>query len=360
MDSMTIRQIFAKSSNVGTASLIQQCFGKGKAENYVNQLKKFGLDLVTNIEVGGEEPPIIKNPKDPNSEWSGTTLPWMSIGYELLITPLQLLTFYNAVANDGKMMKPYLVQRTERYGEIYKEFRPSVINNSIAAKSTIKKAKELLTLVVKEGTAENIYTPNYTIAGKTGTTQKNYHKFKYGKGIEYQAGFCGFFPAENPVYSCIVVISEPQRGGYHGAEVAAPVFRAIADKCYAMKSELHPAINDQEATPLAAHRLPSYDAGKTAELRSAMRWLNLSYRPDANLNEWSVIVARDSLGLSLQDRNVSDKYVPSVVGMGLKDAIYLLENRGCKVQVNGIGKVRKQSVNPGTRANGQVCVLYLE
>lgn len=359
LDSMTILQIFAQSSNVGTATLTQRFF-KSKPADFVQQLRNFNLDMPTGIEIGGEENPIVKNPDDPKSEWSGTTLPWMSIGYELLLTPLQLLTFYNAVANDGRMMKPYIVQRTEHYGEVIKEFQPLTIKRNIASKNTIRKAKELLREVIKTGTAHNISTDNYLIAGKTGTAQLNYHKFRASKGIRHQAGFCGYFPADNPVYSCIVVISEPERGGYHGAEVAAPVFRQIADKCFAMKAELHRPVNADTPLPLKINQLPSYDAGSQGDMKASLRWLGLDFEPSTDLTEWGVTVAKDSTGLTMQNRAVGDKNIPSVVGMGLKDAIYLLENRGCRVRVEGVGKVRRQSLAPGTRANGQTCVLFLE
>lgn len=358
-DSMTIREIFAQSSNVGTATLTQKFF-KNKHAAFVNQLREFNLDMPTGIEIGGEENPIVKNPDDPKSEWSGTTLPWMSIGYELLLTPLQMLTFYNAVANDGRMMKPYLVQRTEHYGETIKEFRPYTIKRSIASKNTIRKARELLKEVVKTGTAKNINPAYFEIAGKTGTAQLNYHKFRASKGIRHQAGFCGFFPADNPVYSCIVVISEPERGGYHGAEVAAPVFRQIADKCFAMKAELHQPVNLNDPIALKNSQLPSYDAGLNKDLKESLRWLGLDFGTEPDVTDWGVMVAKDSLGLQMQNRTVGDKNIPSVVGMGLKDAIYLLENRGCRVRVEGVGKVRRQSLTPGTRASGQTCVLFLE
>ncbi len=359
LDSMTIRQIFAQSSNVGTATLTMKYF-KSNPNAFVKQLRDFNLDMATGIEIGGEENPIVKNPDDPKSEWSGTTLPWMSIGYELLLTPMQMLTFYNAVANDGRMMKPYLVQRTEHYGEIMKEFKPYTIKRSIASNNTIRKAKELLREVVISGTAHNINTDNYAIAGKTGTAQLNYHKFRASKGIRHQAGFCGFFPADNPIYSCIVVISEPERGGYHGAEVAAPVFRQIADKCFAMKAELHKPVNANKPLALKNSQLPSYDAGSQEDMKESLRWLGLDFSPATDLDEWGVVVAKDSIGLTMQNRVVGDKNIPSVVGMGLKDAIYLLENRGCRVRVEGVGKVRSQSLAPGTRASGQTCVLSLE
>ncbi len=363
LDSMAIRQVFAQSSNVGTATLTQKYF-KANPSAFVAHLRDFGLDLPTDIELGGEETPILKDPKDPKSEWSGTTLPWMSIGYEMLLTPMQLLTFYNAVANEGRMMKPFLVQRTERYGEVLKVFNPTVVKRSIASKSTIKKANELLREVVLSGTAKNIRPANYSIAGKTGTAQLNYHKFKASKGIRHQAGFCGFFPADNPVYSCIVVISEPEQGGYHGAEVAAPVFRAIADRCFAMKSELHAPINKNSPEKLKANQLPTFDAGSERDLKESLRWLGLDFFKDNSESdkdsEWSVMVAEPGDSLVMKNRIVSDKSIPSVIGMGLKDAIYLLENRGCRVRVEGVGKVRRQSLAVGTRASGQTCVLFLE
>ena len=360
LDTMTVKQVFARSSNVGTATMIQNFYGKGKAAKFVDHVRDFGLDLPTDIEVGGEEAPIIKNPEDPKSEWSGTTLPWMSIGYELLLTPLQLLTFYNAVANDGRMMKPYIVQRTERYGDAVREFQPTVVKRNIASKNTIRKAQELLKAVVTEGTARNIRSEYLTIAGKTGTAQLNYHKFRASKGIRHQAGFCGFFPADNPVYSCIVVISEPERGGYHGAEVAAPVFRSIADRCFAMKAEMHVPINQNKPEKLTTNMLPSFDAGSKEDMEQSLRWLGLDYVEEDKVVDWTVLKSEPGDSLVMMSRTISDKTIPSVIGMGLKDAIYLLENRGCKVKVSGVGKVRRQSLTPGTRANGQNCVLYLE
>lgn len=360
LDTMTIREVFANSSNVGTATMVQQ-FYKAKPSAFVSRLQQFGLDKVTDIEIGGEEAPILKNPNDPKSEWSGTTLPWMSIGYELLLTPLQLLTFFNAVANDGRMMKPYIVQRTERYGDILKEFRPQTMRRNIADKKTLRKARELLESVVLQGTARNIRSSAVRLAGKTGTAQLNYHKFRASKGIRHQAGFCGYFPAENPFYSCIVVISEPQRGGYHGAEVAAPVFRQIAEKCFAMKAELHPPLNDTAKPKMIANRMPRYDAGAIKDLETSLRWLGLDSYRESGLEEWAVLKTEGRDSLVTAHRTVGDKTIPSVIGMGLKDAIYLLENRGCRVQVEGVGKVRRQSLAPGTRSGGgQRCVLYLE
>lgn len=363
-DTMTIRNVFAHSSNVGTATLVQKYYGanRNRQAAFVERLHEFGLDMPTEIEVGGEENPYLKNPNDTKAEWSGTTLPWMSIGYELLLTPLQLLQFYNAVANDGRMMKPYLVQRTEQFGEIIKEYKPTVLRRSIASRNTLQKAKELLREVVVSGTARSIEQKYFNLAGKTGTAQLNYHKLKSQSGIRHQAGFCGFFPYENPVYSCIVVISEPKAGGYHGAEVAAPVFRDIAKACFAMKGELHPPVNAQKPTPLAVGQLPAHDAGSREDMKTSMEWLGMKWIDDpSKKSDWGMLSARSADSLMLTGRVVSDKLVPSVVGMGLKDAVYLLENRGCRVKVQGVGRVSSQSVAPGSRAGGRTPVtLYLE
>lgn len=370
MDTMTVQQVFENSSNVGTATLVMKHYGS-KPSAFLERLEDFGLYLPTGVEVGGEEEPYIKSPGDKKSDWSGTTLPWMSIGYELLLTPLQMLQFFNAVANDGRMMKPYIVQRIEQYGETVKEFPPTVVKRSIASRSTIKKAKQLLEAVVQNGTARKIDPKFYRIAGKTGTAQLNYHKFKAQAGIRHQAAFCGYFPAEDPVYSCIVVVSEPKQGGYHGAEVAAPVFRQIADKCYAMKAELHPPINAQpKPDTVRTAQLPNIDAGLTDDVKDALRWLKLDWHePNASGSffssskektaDWVVLKAQNDT-LHMLNRLVSEKTVPSVVGMGLKDAIYLLENRGCRVRAEGVGKVVRQSIAPGTNAKGQTVVVWLE
>lgn len=359
-DSLTVQQIFEKSSNVGTAILtIKNYAGGSKEKRFVEHLRNFGLDKATGVEVGGEELPIIKEAWDKKAGWSGTTLPWMSIGYEMLLTPLQVLQFFNAVANDGRMMKPYIVQRVEHFGETVREFSPVVMDRSIASASTIKKAKQLLEGVVERGTAKNIQSAHYRIAGKTGTAQLNYHKYKASAGIRHQAAFCGYFPAEDPVYSCIVVVSEPKRGGYHGAEVAAPIFRKIADRCYAMKGELHPPVNAGAKPKLATSAMPSINAGTREDITTALKWLKVDWNYTSEKSDWVVLKAqRDTL--NMLQRHVPDKTIPSVVGMGLKDAIYLLENRGCRVAARGVGKISKQSLAPGSRVDGQTITLWLE
>jgi hypothetical protein len=211
-DKITVAKAFEISSNVGISKLVNQYYGKNP-EKMVDRLRKMGLDQPLGLEIKGEAQPFIQSPTDPS--WSGITLPWMSIGYEVLQTPLQILAFYNAIANDGVMVKP----------KIEKEFPTVVLNNQVCSKETVDKAKLLLEGVVEHGTASNLKHANYKIAGKTGTAQ-------IAKDGSYQASFVGYFPAEKPRYTCIVVVDSPSIAVFYGNLVAGPVFKEISDKVY--------------------------------------------------------------------------------------------------------------------------------
>jgi cell division protein FtsI (penicillin-binding protein 3) len=366
LDFMTATQVFARSSNIGTTQLILKHYRQDQGSRFVKRLKSFGLDQKTGIEIGGEDPPLLKDPDNPNSGWSGTTLPWMSIGYELLLTPLQLLTFYNTVANDGFIAKPYLVDRIEKNGIIQKQFKPQISDRRIASLHALEQARKLLQAVVTSGTATALKNDSYPIAGKTGTTQLGYHKWNTRSGIRYQAGFAGFFPADKPIYACIVVVSEPKKGGYHGAEVAAPVFKAIADKCFTMESALHEALNRGPKNSPKNHTLPSSQKGSVADLKKAAERLELPISDRTSMQEkttarvqWAVLHPEDNQ-LVLSELNFPGNKLPSVIGMGLKDALFLIENRGCRVRVKGVGKVVSQTPEPGTPCNSTVtCYLQL-
>lgn len=358
LDTMTVRQVFALSSNVGTSKLVTDAYGaNNRTADYLERLEEFGLYLPSEVEVEGEELPYIKSPQHKGDDWSGTTLPWMSIGYELMLTPLQMLQFFNAVANDGRMMKPYLVDHFEHNGEVINQQYPKVLRRSIASHKSIKAAKQLCEAVVEEGTASRLKTSNYQFAGKTGTTQLNYHKFKIKSGLRYQASFCGYFPAQSPKYSVIVVISEPRQAGFHGAEVALPVFREIADKVVAMRSDMQVALNSTPPAKLVSGQIPSNHAGRKTEIKQALKWLNLDWEEQSQ-SDWVALHAKSD-SLIMTNRNMSDKLVPSVLGMGLKDAIFILENCGLRVRVQGVGKVRQQSVPPGSARSGQTVTLVL-
>lgn len=363
LNNVTVEKAFQMSSNVGISKLVQHFYGENNnADKYTSRLKDFFLDRPTGIEILGEPEPYIKTPYSTEDGWSGTTLPWMSIGYELTLTPLQLLTFYNAVANDGIYVKPYLAQEIQRFGETIQRFPVKQVKGRIASKKAIKQAKKLLEGVVENewGTAYSMRSEWYRFAGKTGTAQVGYQRLKTRTNIKgYQASFAGYFPADNPVYSCIVLLSKPQLGGFYGGDVALPVFREIADKVMITKVELYPVVNAEPAEKLPSSALPTNDAGWNEDLKRALRELNIPYHY-LSKGDWGVLKAMPPDSLKLISRIVKPNLVPNVVGMGLRDAIFLLENNGLKVRINGqVGKVREQSVRPGTSAKGQTVYLRI-
>ncbi len=356
----TVKKAFALSSNVGMAKITNQHYAD-KPAAYIKHLKDFNLGVPTGVEIEGEAPPYLKDPAKKEDNWSGTTIPWMAIGYELQITPLQLLTFYNAVANNGVMMKPYLVSELQRYGETVRKFTPTVVKKRLASPSTIEQAKELLEAVVEYGTASHLKTNKYKFAGKTGTAQLDYQKLKNDKGTDvggYQASFVGYFPAENPVYSCIVVVSYPKANGFYGGLVAGPVFREIADACFASNIQLSEPVN-QKGKPVLTADLEPRGAGFRGDLEKAMQMTGLKYEEHTK-DDWTVFrPSADTIHI-FPRLMMKKEVIPSVMGMGLKDALYVLENRGLRVNFSGYGKVAAQSINPGTPANGQTIYIKME
>lgn len=354
----TIQRAFEVSSNVGMAKLVDKYYNhEGRETSFLKHLNDFQLNNPTGIELGGEPTPYIKTPK--SSDWSGITLPWMATGYEMKITPLQLMTFYNAVANNGRMMKPYIVEEIRDYGKLYKSFKPEVIKRGIANTSTIKTVKKLLQGVVDNGTAKAIHTDQYTIAGKTGTAIMNYGAYNKGReGKKYLASFAGFFPVENPMYTIVVCIYNPRMGLY-GGTVAAPVFKEIADKCFASNFSKHTALNDAKKEKLTTALMPDLQAGYKDEIVKLLRQVDLGYY-DKSETDWVVMRAEND-SLKFLTRNFQPTLVPNVVGMGLRDAVYLLENRGIKVRPVGVGRVKSQSVKPGQNVkNVRAITLVLE
>lgn len=354
LDTTTVWRAFEVSSNVGIAKLVHENYGlTGQGDKFIKKLKQFHLNFKTGIEIDGEPKPYVKEAYSEEDDWSGTTLPWMSIGYEVTVTPLQLLTFYNAVANDGKMMKPQLVKEVQQYGETVEKFPAVQIKGRIASKNTIAKAKRLLEGVVENGTARKYKSDRYRFAGKTGTAQKDYKKLGDIVSVGgYQASFAGYFPAEKPKYSCIVVISEPQVGGYYGGSVALPIFKKIADKTFATDVDLFKALNGAQKPILARNQLPDYDVGHRQDVQTVLSYLKIPFETRTS-NEWSVIRATEADSLKLLKRTISEEKVPNVVGMGIRDALYILENLGLNVEIQGYGRVKQQSIKPGTRVHGQ-------
>jgi cell division protein FtsI (penicillin-binding protein 3) len=359
-DSTSLQTAFEISSNVGMAKMIKQFYGDTrKAEQFIKRLKQFNLHLPTGIEIEGEAAPYIKEAYSEEDNWSGTTLPWMAIGYESLLSPIQMLAFYNAVANDGMMMKPFLVREIREGAHTKKRFKPTVTRKSIASRATLEKAQALLAGVVERGTASKLKSDQFNFAGKTGTAQINYKNFKGTAGIRYRASFVGYFPAEDPVYSCIVVITDPKQNGRYGSEVAGPVFREIADRCFESDVDFHPAVNQEPKPKLAATQLPNKGAGFQKEIAYLLNYLDLDYSGDPSSFWAEVKNSGESDTLQLLNRTIVKGQVPSVVGMGLRDALFILENLGLEVQVEGVGKVVRQSILPRTKAKGQKIKLIL-
>jgi cell division protein FtsI (penicillin-binding protein 3) len=363
LNNVSVMQAFGMSSNVGISRLVwNNYYVNNKADRYVQHLKDFFLDQPTGIDVEGEVTPFVKRAYNQEDGWSGTTLPWMAIGYEMTVTPLQLLAFYNAVANDGVYVKPTLVKEVQQYGETLKRFPVTQVKGRIASKKAVQKARQLLECVVDStwGTGYALRSETYRYAGKTGTAQLGYQRLGERTNVKgYQASFAGYFPAENPVYSCIVLISKPKEAGIYGGQVALPVFREIADKAIATRLELYPVLNQSDEIVLDNTMLPDYDAGYTSDIQRVLKDLDIEYYNRAD-DDWSVLRTAVPDSLKLMKRPVSDRIVPNVLGMGLRDALYLLENRGLRVQVNGsYGKVRQQSVRPGTKASGQTVWIRL-
>jgi cell division protein FtsI (penicillin-binding protein 3) len=342
---ITVQQVFEKSSNVGVSKIIFDNF-RNRPEKFINAVYRLGLNEPLGLDIYGEGTPQIKYPKKPG--WSGISLPWMSIGYEMAVTPMQILTLYNAVANDGVMVKPRFVKEVRFHGSLEKEYTPEVINSSICSRSTLKKLRKMCEGVVENGTAMNLKNENFKIAGKTGTAQIPDKKTRYKEKsrITYQASFVGYFPADNPRYSCIVVVNAPSRYVYYGNVVAGPVFREIANKVYSTSLDMYEPINESR---IRLADIPVTKAGNREEIINALDYLDIPVSKPSNKTDW-VSASVDGDKLALSPRPVIQNLVPNVVGMGLKDAIYLMEDAGLRVNVRGRGTVRAQSVAPGTSA----------
>ena len=281
----------------------------------------------------------------------------MSIGYELEITPIQTLSFYNAVANKGTLVRPQFVKEIRRSGQVIKKFNPIIINNKICSDQTLKDVQRCLEGVMKDGTGKDLKGVEFEIAGKTGTAKLRGDKgiFEEEKKSSYQASFVGYFPTDKPMYSCIVVISKPRKE-YYGARVSGTVFAAIANKVYASTLKYHKAIN--ETTPLS-YNLPKVKSGNKRDITALLKMLKVSYQLNYE-GEW---LTADTLAKKVQlDKKKIDKnLVPNVIGMTAKDAVYVLENRGLIVKLVGFGKVNNQSLNAGIPfAKGQLIKIDLK
>lgn len=350
----TVKQAFEHSSNVGMAKLTTTYYGKNPTR-FINHIKKLRFDQPTGIDLLGESKPVVKTPK--SKTWSSTSLPWMSFGYEVTVSPLQTLMLYNAVANDGKMMKPYLVNAVTENGIRIKENEPQVLEEAICSSKTLKQLRQCLEGVCTDGTAKELFTgAPYRAAGKTGTALMANGNKGYSEHI-YQSSFAGYFPADHPQYSCIVVIrNKPFAPVYYGAKIAGPVFKEIADKLYALNGDRSRGIKQ-----LAIRKDSSYNlyAGSIEDIKEVVEKLKMKYRDSAKADEWGHLYSLDNR-FELNNRKVANKVMPDIKGMGLKDALFLLENRKMKVVFRGRGKVTNQSIEPGAYvSNNQTVTLEL-
>lgn len=346
-DDATVKKAFEFSSNVGMAKLVWSHYGDNPGK-FVDDLKRFRLNRPTGIDLVGETQPVIKSPK--SKTWSATTLPWMAFGYEVLVSPLQTLTLYNAVANDGRMMRPYLVSALQESGITVRQNDPHVVMDKVCSESTLRQVKECLEGVCMEGNAKAVFKNSfYKVAGKTGTALVANGKRGYSEHI-YQSSFAGYFPADNPKYSCIVVIrNKPFAKVFLGAKVAAPVFKEIADKLMSSDAEQYRSSSLLSGESVwKKDSAQYYYAGNTKDIRRFMQELGVSYRDSAGgTAEWGRLYASNYEPV-LNKETLSGLSMPDVKGMGLKDALYLLENMHIQVLASGRGKVKSQSISPGT------------
>ncbi len=336
---MTVKQIFEKSSNVGVARIITSCYEKNPRD-YVNRIYNFGLNKPLGLEIQGEGKPFFKYPGD--SDWWGTTLAWMSYGYEMKMTPLQVLTFYNAVANDGCMVKPRLVREIRDNGVLVRQIKTEVLNPMIVSKETLGKAKKMLEGVCENGTGRSLRNEWFKIAGKTGTAQIAVGEGGYQKGM-YLASFVGYFPADDPHYSLIITVNNPRGGLYYGGSVAGPVFSEIAERVFASR-QLYNKEQEQDADE-EKYSLPEIKKGNPENIYRIADELNIKSLPALP----SFPDLKDEKGNNQSAGNSPGDKVPDVRGMGPSEAVFMLEKAGLRVRLQGTGKVKTQSQEPGSK-----------
>lgn len=355
---LTLKRAFEVSSNVAAAKTIVKYYSKNP-QQYIDKLKSFHLNEKLGLAIPGEANPLIKETK--SKDWSGLSLPQISYGYESLITPLQTLTLYNAIANDGKMVKPRFEREIKHNGKTVKTFTTEIIAEQIVKQSTVKKAKEMLEGVVENGSGKGLNITAFKVGGKTGTAQIARVGAKRGSGKtaygdvgdrNYQASFVGYFPADKPLYTCIVIINSPSNGIYYGGLVAGPVFKEIAEKVYSSSLDFLEPINNKQNLLTKA---PGSIKSKNDEMVIASKALKLPTKSTATEDGYVSRNPSDSTRISLQTNNLESQLkkgiVPNLNGLSAKDALFLLENSGFHVKLYGIGSVKKQSIEAGQKFN---------
>ena len=313
---VTLARGFELSSNTVMVQAVYEAY-KNNPSKFVNHIKSYGLDKPLGLHFQGEGRPYIPQPGD--KHWSGVSLPWMAFGYGVSVTPMQTLALYNSIANDGVMVKPQFVSEIKEWNKTIKRFDVEVINPKVCSPETIKKVRAVLLNVVKKGTGSKLYSKDFSMAGKTGTAQVNYGGKEGKSGLYYASSFVGYFPADHPKYSCIVVVHKPNtsKNNYYGADVAGPVFKRIAQKIFT-------------------------DAPSTNKIKKL---------------DSRVPKQEDSYNNYIVEANKKSTQIPDLKGMPGMDAIALLENLGLKVRVNGVGKVKKQSLQAGENISKNTTIV---
>ena len=338
---ISVGKAFEVSSNIGIARTIVNHY-KDDPQRFIDRLARLGVCDKLDFELIGEAEPWIKNTND--STWSGVSLPWMAFGYEIKMSALQILALYNAVANDGELVKPRVVDKVKRAEKIIESNDVEVLNPSICSDKTIQILQNLLIGAVKKGTAQNIYSEKYSSAGKTGTAKI---ALEGSYGSEYRASFAGYFPAENPKYSCMVVVSKPKKEiGFYGNIVAAPVFKELRDNLFA---------EEAIEIPELAKTFDHVYIGSSKDLNDIHHLLDYPKYQASQNERWL-----KSDNNAFQTLEFSGDVMPNVKGMVAMDALYLLENMGLEVDFKGQGRVIKQSLKAGAKIKeNQIIELIL-
>ena len=341
---LTVTEILEVSSNVGTSYIIDHFYGSNP-QKYIDGLRRMSIDQPLHLQIAGEGKPNIRGPKE-RSYFSKTALPWMSIGYETQGPPLNILTFYNAIANNGVSIRPKFVKAAVKDGEIVKEYPTEVINPKICSDKTLAQIREILQKVVGEGLAKPAGSKQFHVSGKTGTAQISQGAAGYKAGVtNYLVSFCGYFPSEAPKYSMIVSIQKPGPTA-SGGLMAGSVFSKIAERVYAkdLRLPLTSAIDTNTVV------IPHVKAGEMRQTQRVLEELNINIQgkiADSRKEVWGSTHAAPQ-AVVLESRGIMQNFVPSVIGMGAKDAVYLWESKGLKVNLVGVGKVKSQSIANGT------------
>lgn len=338
---VTVKKAFEESANTAVAKLVNMHYQNNPSE-FTDHLYRIHMNEKLGLQIPGEARPVIKNPSF--KSWNkNMTLPQMAYGYEMLITPLQMLSFYNAVANDGKYIAPIFVKEIRRLGNPIKQFKARVIDDQICSPKTIKKLQAMLEGVVTEGTGKLMGSPLYRVAGKTGTAQVADDNKGYKAKKSYQASFCGYFPADKPKYSIMVAINGP-KNGYYGATVAGPVFKEIADRIYASDMQMYGNVAEHL---VGNTKNPEAKVGQSKAVKQVYNALGIKALY-ASRSDYSNTVDTNN-GVAYEDLNALKGVMPNVKGMGLKDALYILGNVGLKTRIKGSGRVIGQSILAGNR-----------